>query len=103
LDDSVFKTFPGGLGNVLNDDVILPGGGRTGLISYTFIGGNGLSAILSLEQGGNGDIDDVPAGWTGKQWGAVIKDYTPHVVGGLRYAQGWGSLTAVAAYDAYNK
>ena len=103
LDESAFVTFPGYLGNVINDDVILAGGYRTGLISYTFTGDNGLSAIVSLEQGGNSDIDDVPSNWTGKQWGAVIKDYTPHVVGGLRYAQGWGSLTAVAAYDAYNK
>lgn len=103
LDDSAFITFPGYLGNVMNDDVILAGSGRTGQISYTFTGDNGLSAILSLEQGGKDDVDDVPAGWTGKKWGAVIKDYTPHVVGGLRYEQGWGSLTAVAAYDAYNK
>ncbi|MDM7850724.1 porin [Pseudochrobactrum kiredjianiae] len=103
LDESAFVTFPGYLGNVINDDVILAGGYRTGLISYTFTGDNGLSAIVSLEQGGNSDIDDVPANWTGKKWGATIKDYTPHVVGGLRYAQGWGSLTAVAAYDAYNK
>lgn len=103
LDDSAFITFPGYLGNVLNDDVILAGSGRTGQISYTFTGGNGLSAILSLEQGGNGDVDGVPKDWTGKKWGATIKDYTPHVVGGLRFAQSWGSLTAVAAYDAYNK
>lgn len=103
LDNSAFKTFHVGLGDVINDDVILPGGSRTGLISYTFAGNNGFSAILSLEQGGNGDIDDVPYDWAGKKWGAVIKDYTPHIVGGLRYAQAWGSLTAVAAYDAYNK
>ncbi len=103
LDDSAFVTFIGKLGNVLNDDVILAGGYRTNQINYTFTGNNGLSAILSLEQGGNSDIDDVPSNWTGEKWGATIKDYTPHVVGGLRYAQGWGSLTAVAAYDAYNK
>ena len=103
LDESAFVTFPGYLGNVMNDDVILAGGYRTGLISYTYAGDNGLSAILSVEQGGNGDIDDVPSDWTGKKWGATIQNYTPHVVGGLRYAQGWGSLTAVAAYDARNK
>lgn len=103
LDESAFVTFPGYLGNVMNDDVILAGGYRTGLISYTFTGENGVSAILSLEQGGNGDIDSVPSDWTGKKWGATIKDYTPHVVGGLRFAQGWGSIAAVAAYDAYNK
>ncbi|KAB2654342.1 porin, partial [Brucella tritici] len=29
-----------------------------------------------------------------------IDDYMPHVVGGLKFAQGWGSIAAVAAYDA---
>ncbi|TWH02965.1 porin-like protein [Ochrobactrum sp. J50] len=93
LDESAFVTFPGYLGNVINDDVILAGGYRTNLISYTFTGGNGFSAILSLEEGGNGDADvDV-----------TIKDYMPHVVGGLKYAGGWGSIAAVAAYDARNE
>ncbi|KAB2701962.1 porin, partial [Brucella intermedia] len=36
LDESAFVTFPGYLGNVINDDVILAGGYRTNLISYTF-------------------------------------------------------------------
>ncbi|KAB2770636.1 porin [Brucella anthropi] len=93
LDESAFVTFPGYLGNVMNDDVILAGGYRTGLISYTFTGGNGFSAILSLEQGNNVDVD----------YNGVIDDYMPHVVGGLKYAGGWGSLAAVAAYDATNE
>src|SRR5690606_28413020 len=88
---------PGKLGNVINDDVILAGGYRTGLISYTFTGGNGFSAILSLEQGNNVDTDS-RYGYYG-----TIDDYTPHVVGGLRFAQGWGALTAVAAYDSLNE
>nr|WP_312968826.1 porin [Brucella intermedia] len=93
LDESAFVTFPGYLGNVINDDVILAGGYRTNLISYTFTGGNGFSAILSLEEGGNGDADvDV-----------TLKDYTPHVVGGLKYAGGWGSIAGVVAYDARNE
>ncbi|OAB85235.1 porin, partial [Brucella intermedia] len=93
LDESAFVTFPGYLGNVINDDVILAGGYRTNLISYTFTGGNGFSAILSLEEGGNGDSDvDV-----------TLKDYTPHVVGGLKYAGGWGSIAGVVAYDARNE
>lgn len=93
LDESAFVTFPGYLGNVINDDVILAGGDRTNLISYTFTGGNGFSAILSLEEGGNGDSDvDV-----------TLNDYTPHIVGGLKYAGGWGSIAAVAAYDARNE
>ncbi|KAB2696425.1 porin, partial [Brucella lupini] len=57
---------------------------------YTFTGGNGFSAILSLEEGGNGDSDvDV-----------TLNDYTPHIVGGLKYAGGWGSIAAVVAYDS---
>ncbi|MBR7651028.1 porin [Ochrobactrum oryzae] len=97
LDESAFVTFPGYLGNVINDDVILAGGYRTGLISYTFTGGNGFSAILSLEQGNNEDTDN-KYGFNG-----VIKDYTPHVVGGLKYEGGWGKIAAVAAYDARNE
>ncbi|WP_247996593.1 porin [Brucella tritici] len=93
LDESAFVTFPGYLGNVMNDDVILAGGYRTGLISYTFTGGNGFSAVLSLEQGNNVDVD----------YNGTIDDYMPHVVGGLKYAGGWGSLAAVAAYDATNE
>ncbi|MEN5276158.1 porin [Brucella sp. TWI432] len=93
LDESAFVTFPGYLGDVINDDVILAGGYRTNAISYTFTGGNGFSAIIALEQGSNGDVD----------FNGIIDDYTPHVVGGLKYAQGWGSITGVAAYDARNE
>jgi len=93
LDESAFVTFSGYLGDVINDDVILAGGYRTNAISYTFTGGNGFSAIIAVEQGSNGDID-----FDGK-----IDDYTPHVVGGLKYAQGWGSIAGVAAYDAVNE
>lgn len=103
LDESAFVTFPGYLGNVINDDVILAGGYRTGLISYTYAGENGFSAILSLEQGNKADVDVAPSDWTGQSWGGTINDYTPHVVAGLRYAQGWGSIAAIAAYDARNK
>ncbi len=93
LDESAFVTFPGYLGNVINDDVILAGGYRTGLVSYTFTGGNGFSAILSFEQGNDVDVD----------YNGTIDDYMPHVVGGLKYAGGWGSIAGVAAYDATNE
>ncbi|MGO1160788.1 porin [Brucella pseudogrignonensis] len=93
LDESAFVTFTGYLGDVINDDVILAGGYRTNAISYTFTGGNGFSAIIAVEQGSNGDVD----------YNGIIDDYTPHVVGGLKYAQGWGSIAGVAAYDARNE
>ncbi|PYE88422.1 porin [Phyllobacterium leguminum] len=84
-DETAFRTFLGYAGNVVNDDIIEPNGYDTMLISYTFTGKNGLSAILSLEQGS--------AEYT-------IDSYTPHIAGGVKYAQGWGSLGAVAGYDA---
>ncbi len=93
LDDTAFYTFTGYFGDVLNDDVISAGGYRTNQISYTFKGGNGFSAIISLEQGNNVDVD----------WNGVIDDYTPHVVAGLKYEQSWGSIAGVAAYDAVNE
>ena len=85
LDESNFVTFTGYLGDVINDDVILAGGYRTNAISYTFTGGNGFSAVIAVEQGNNKDID----------FNGVIDDYTPHVVGGLKYAQGWGDRKSV--------
>ncbi|MBC2884779.1 porin [Ochrobactrum sp. CM-21-5] len=85
LDESEFQTFTGYLGDVINDDVVAVGGYRTGKISYTFTGGNGFSAVIALEEG---DEDH------------TINDYIPHIVGGLKYAQGWGSIAAVVAYDS---
>nr|WP_181377314.1 porin [Ochrobactrum sp. LM19]AJW29980.1 porin, Omp2 [Ochrobactrum sp. LM19] len=107
LDESAFVTFPGYLGDVINDDVILAGGYRTNAISYTFTGGNGFSAIIALEQGNNVDIDagdivDADGNVIG-DFAGTINDYVPHVVGGLKYAGGWGSITGVAAYDARNE
>ncbi|WP_273795256.1 porin [Brucella intermedia] len=110
LDESAFVTFPGYLGNVINDDVILAGGYRTNAISYTFTGDNGFSAILSLEQGSNADIDSGHYRYrkgsqliTADAGRGQISDYMPHVVGGLKYAGGWGAITGVAAYDARNE
>ncbi|EHR13246.1 porin omp2b, partial [Brucella abortus bv. 1 str. NI486] len=60
IDESEFHTFTGYLGDVINDDVISAGSYRTGKISYTFTGGNGFSAVIALEQGGDND-----GGYTG--------------------------------------
>ena len=107
LDESAFVTFPGYYGDVMNDDVILGGGYRTNAISYTFTGGNGFSAIIALEQGGNGDVDEgTYTDFSNTKYtikGAKIDDYTPHIVGGLKFEQAWGSLVGVAAYDAVNE
>ncbi|MCR4267917.1 porin [Nitratireductor sp. ZSWI3] len=55
---------------------------RVHFLNYTFVGGNGFTASLSLEE-----ADD-------------SYDWTPNVVGRLGVSQGWGSADLYAAYDA---
>lgn len=123
--DTAFQTFTGFLGDIINDDVVSPGLYNTNLMSYTFTGGNGFSAIISLEQGekayegvekdANGNVIrdsdgyTTPIGfkWKGSYYGknghlydGVINDYAPHVLGGLKFEQAWGAIAAIAAYDA---
>ena len=96
LDESEFHTFTGYLGDVINDDVVSPGAYRTGKISYTFASSSGFSAVIALEQGGDNDNGyRNPAGHH-----YTIDGYVPHVVGGLKYAGGWGSIAGVVAYDS---
>ncbi|ENN94483.1 porin [Bartonella vinsonii] len=117
LDDTIFNSWTGGYGNVLNDDSIAPAGvTRTNFISYTFSGDTGFSAIIGAEVG-NADgpdpikntyyyidkddkIVDVPVdGLPSKR----IKKYTPNIVLGMKFMQKWGGFSTVAAYDAYYK
>lgn len=105
LDFSTFVSFSNYLGNIVNDDVIAYGGTRTAQISYTYKNENGFSALLALEQGSDKDsgyntIKDNDASLI---HGGTIKDYVPHVVAGVKYEQGWGTIAAVAAYDSVNK
>ena len=53
---------------------------QTALISYTFTGGNGFSATLSLEDDGN-------------------NNYVPNIVGVIALNQGWGGVWVKVAYD----
>ncbi|WP_212112894.1 porin [Bartonella queenslandensis] len=122
LDDTIFNSWTGGYGNVLNDDTVAPAGTtRTNFISYTFNGDAGFSAIIGVELGNNADelpgvavqktlqrsyiekdgklipitADTLPS--------KAIKNYTPNVVLGIKFMQKWGGFSAVAAYDAYYK
>ena len=95
IDESEFHTFTGYLGDIINDDVVSAGAYRTGKISYTFTGGNGFSAVIALEQGGDDD-----GGFSNGSHDYSIDGYMPHVVGGLKYAGGWGSIAGVVAYDS---
>ncbi|WP_022709528.1 porin [Pseudochrobactrum sp. AO18b] len=104
LDESAFHTFTGYLGDIINDDVVAAGYYRTNLISYTFAGGNGFSAIISLEQGGDKGqdnyYDDASGVWLQRDFNNRIDSYMPHVVGGLKFEQGWGAIAGTVAYDS---
>jgi hypothetical protein len=103
--DSLFSTFTGYAGGVINDDLVGYGPFGTHQIAYTFTGGNGFSAAIALEEGdgtetfaadidGDGIFDDSLTASYG------LDSYIPHVVAGVAWTQGWGGVSAVAAYDA---
>ncbi|PWV98807.1 porin-like protein [Hoeflea marina] len=98
-DESLFSTFTGYGGSVIQDT--LSGGYGpfdTNLISYTYTGG-AFTAAIALEQGvGSGDGYFV-SGSASRYYGWGIDDYMPHVVVGLGYNAGMFNVTAVGAYD----
>ena len=63
-DESVYDSFIGYAGSVIQDTIIPYGIKDTNLISYYFDAGNGFSAVVSLEEG---------SGVTG-----TIDSYVPH-------------------------
>ncbi|KUM24218.1 porin [Mesorhizobium loti] len=85
-DESAFDTFIGYAGNVIQDTLVPYGDFDTNVVQYYFDAGNGFSAVLSLEEG---------SGVVG-----TIDSYVPHVVGGLKWTQGWGAISGVVAYDS---
>ncbi|UVK48803.1 porin (plasmid) [Mesorhizobium sp. AR07] len=85
-DWSAFDTFIGHAGNVLNGKLAPYGDADTNVIQYYFDASNGLSTLVSLEKGSSAV--------------GTIDSYVPHVVGGMRYTQGWGAITGVVAYDS---
>ena len=92
-DESLFTTFTGYAGSVIQDTLGFGYGPfDTNLISYTYNSG-AFTAAIALEQGNTDNGTAVPFG----TWG--IDDYVPHVVGGVGYNAGMFNLRAVAGYD----
>ncbi|TGT61292.1 porin [Mesorhizobium sp. M00.F.Ca.ET.170.01.1.1] len=84
-DESAFDTFIGYAGNVIQDTLVPYGDFDTNVVQYYFDAGNGFSAVVSLEEGSGFD---------------TIDSYVPHIVGGVKWTQGWGAITGVVAYDS---
>jgi hypothetical protein len=85
--DSIFASWTNFAGAAINDSFIQYGDDdNTNQVNYTFDFGNGFSAIIGAEEGQHSSD--------------ILDSYVPHVVGGVKYTQGWGTLSAVAAYNA---
>ena len=104
-DESAFDTFIGYAGNVIQDTLVPYGGFDTNVVQYYFDAGNGFSAVVSLEEG-SGDAGAAVLDGAGNyvfnatSGNDTIDSYVPHVVGGVKYTQGWGDIIAVGAYDS---
>jgi hypothetical protein len=84
--DSLFESITESAGAlVINDSIVGYTPGKANFIAYTFDAGNGFAATLGLEAG------------AGENY---IDSYTPHVVVGATYTQGWGSIEGVIGYDS---
>ena len=85
--DSIFASWTNFAGAAINDSFIQYGDDdNTNQVNYTFDFGNGFSAIIGAEEGQHSSD--------------MLDSYMPHVVGGLKYTQGWGTLSGVVAYNA---
>ena len=111
--DSLFTSFTDYAGAVINDDFLVPygplDGDMTHQIAYTFTADNGFTAAIAIEEGNGGpdavfgsdaDGDGVVDTVTTIEAAYTLDDYVPHVVAGVGYVGGWGSIKAVGAYDA---
>jgi hypothetical protein len=84
--DSLFESITeSGDPYAINDSVISYTPGKAHFIAYTFDAGNGFAATIGLEAGANNNYVD---------------SYTPHVVVGGTFTQGWGSIEGVVGYDS---
>ncbi|MCP9233266.1 porin [Mesorhizobium sp. LMG 17147] len=99
-DESAFDTFIGYAGNVIQDTLVPYGGFDTNVVQYYFDAGNGFSAVASLETGSGSAAADPGLFQDSNSGNDSIDSYVPYVVGGIKYTQGWGSITGVAAYDS---
>ncbi len=109
--DLLFLTFTDDAGPVINDDFWVPYGPTdiTHQIAYTFSSDNGFTAAIALEEGNSGggaifgsdtDGDGVVDTAVEIDDAYTLDDYVPHVVAGVGYTGGWGSIKVVGAYDA---
>ncbi|MBU0585438.1 MAG: porin [Alphaproteobacteria bacterium] len=98
--DSLFSTFTGYGGGVINDDIIGYGPYGTHQFAYGWGNDDGFGAAIALEVG-DGDLVApflVPAFGDPNLY--TIDSYVPHVVAGVGWQGAWGGASLVAGYDS---
>ena len=95
--DSVYSTYLGYAGDVINDDVIeygINGTDELNQATYTYDAGNGFTAVASLEDSNSG------AGVKGANGEDASNHYAPDAVLGLGYKVGDFGFKVVGGYDS---
>jgi hypothetical protein len=97
--DSLFSTFTGYGGGVINDDVIGYGPYGTHQIAYGWASDSGFGVAVALEEGdGNLIAPFIPSDADDNLY--TLDSYAPHVVGGVGWQGAWGGASVVAGYDS---
>jgi hypothetical protein len=96
--DSLFTTFTGYAGGVINDDIIGYGPYDTHQIAYGWTGESGLSVAVALEEG-SGNLT-MPFQYTSPANLYTLDSYVPDVVAGVGWHGAWGGAAVVAGYDS---
>ena len=98
--DSLFSTFTGYGGGVINDDIIGYGPQGTHQIAYGWSNESGFGVAVAVEEG-DGDLvaPFIPPGF-GEPDLYTLDSYVPHVVGGVGWQGSWGGASLVAGYDS---
>jgi hypothetical protein len=89
--DSQYNQWIGYAGNVINDDVIGDGPYELNQLTYIYDGGNGFTAVASVEDSWNG---------IGPNGEDATDHYAPDGVLGVGYKSGMFGLKVVGGYDS---
>jgi hypothetical protein len=98
--DSLFSTFTGYAGGVINDDVIGYGPYGTHQISYGWANDSGFGVAVALEEGDGDLIGPFIPAFLDISNLYTLDSYTPHIVGGIGWQGAWGGASVVAGYDS---
>lgn len=98
--DSLFSTFTGYAGGVINDDIIGYGPYGTHQIAYGWANDSGFGVTVALEVGDGNLVGPFIPQPVGDPNFYTLDSYAPHLVGGAGWQGAWGGVAVVAGYDS---